>query len=97
MKLHSTIGDSKYHARCTKREPQLVLYSTIRGRVGEYPVRALEEAVAEEKVKRGFSGFPHDPLVACNPQRLYLDWWEVSCRRGGYTRLARRPVHSVRH
>ena len=48
---------------------RLVLCANVWGCVGEYPVRILEEAVAEEKAKKGFDkNFP-EPLVIYNPQR----------------------------
>ena len=37
---------------------RLVLLAGPRCRVGEHPVRILEEVVAEEKVRVGFNGFP---------------------------------------
>ena len=53
---------------------QLVLCAHVRGRVGEYPIRVLEEAVAEEKAKMGFDSFSSDPLVVFDPQRCHRDW-----------------------
>jgi len=51
------------------RDFQLLLSATVRGCVGEYPVRMLEEAVAEEKTKKGFDSFFFEPLVWYNAQR----------------------------
>jgi hypothetical protein len=50
------------------RDFRLVLCANVWGCVGEYPVRILEEDVAEEKAKKGFDkNFP-EPLVIYDPQ-----------------------------
>jgi hypothetical protein len=46
---------------------QLALCASVPGPVGEYPVRMLEEAVAEEKAKRGFDTIFSEPSVMYNP------------------------------
>jgi hypothetical protein len=54
------------------RDFQLVLHMRVWGRVGEYLVRTLEEAVAEEKAKKGFDKSFPEPSVMYNPQRTCL-------------------------
>ena len=51
-----------------RRDFQLVLCVRIWGSVGEEPVRIVEEAVAEEKAKKGFSNLLSDPLVDYSPK-----------------------------
>jgi len=51
------------------RDFQLVLSATVPGCMGEYLMRMLEEAVAEEKAKKGFDDFFPEPLVLYNAQR----------------------------
>lgn len=51
---------------------QLVLCASTWGRVGEYPVQILEEAVAEEKARGGFCGC-FSPLVVYDPRRISDD------------------------
>jgi len=60
-----------FHKIHEVRDFQLMLAVCISGSVGEEPVRILEEAVAEEKRKRGFNGFLSDPLVEYNPVWSY--------------------------
>jgi hypothetical protein len=45
------------------RDFWLALCAEVSGCAGEYPVQILEEAVAEEKVKKGFDKFSPKPLV----------------------------------
>ena len=54
------------------RDFRLVLCADIWDPVGEYAVRTLKEAVAEEKAKKGFDDFFSEPLVTHNPQRSRL-------------------------
>ena len=52
---------------------RLVLCAHVWGCVGDsYPVRMLEEAVAQEKNKRGFDDFSSDPLVIYCAHSVYL-------------------------
>ena len=51
------------------RDFQLVLDASVWGPAGEYSVKMLKEAVAEEKAKKGFDDFLSEPLVTCHPQR----------------------------
>ena len=44
------------------RDFQLVLQANVWGCVGEYHVRALEQAVAEEKARKGFEDSLSEPL-----------------------------------
>ena len=48
---------------------QLVLCVSVWGCVGEYPVRRLEEAVAEAKAEGAFGNDFSDPVVVYDPQR----------------------------
>ena len=58
-----------WHEVYTVRVFQLVLCASIWGCVGEYPVRMLEEAVAEGKVKGVFG--TRFPSVMYSPRRTY--------------------------
>jgi len=51
------------------QEFRLVLCVRVWHRMGEYLVQMLEEAVAEEKAKRGFDNLLSEPLVVYDPQR----------------------------
>ena len=53
------------------RDFQLVLCARVWGCVGEYLLRRLEEAVAEEKARNGFGNSFPEPLVVCDLQRTY--------------------------
>ena len=55
------------------RNFRLVMCANVWGHHGRYPVRVLEEAVAEEKARKGFGDFPSDPLVMYDPQRSRED------------------------
>jgi len=44
---------------------QLVLCADVWGPNGEYSVRMLRQAIADEKVKKGFDDFSSDPSVTC--------------------------------
>lgn len=51
---------------------QLELWANVRGCVEDsYPVRMLEEAVVEEKARRGFDDFFSDPLVLYHARRAF--------------------------
>lgn len=51
---------------------RLVLCANVWGCVGDsYPVRMLEEAVAEEKATKGFDDFSSDPLVMYYAHRVF--------------------------
>ena len=54
------------------RDFQLVLCAEVWGPIGEYSVRMLRQAIADEKVKKGFDDFSSDPLVTCY---LYAEPW----------------------
>lgn len=51
------------------RKFRLTLCANVWGGGGEYPVRMLEEAAAEEEAKGGFCDFIDEPLVVYSPQR----------------------------
>jgi len=50
------------------RDFQLVLHAEVWSPVVEYSVRMLGEAVADEKVTRGFEGFRSEPVVTYRPR-----------------------------
>ena len=52
------------------RASQLVLCASSWGRFEEEPVRILEDAIAEERAKGGFDGFPCEPSVMYHPQEF---------------------------
>ena len=54
------------------RSFHLVLSVDVWGRVGEEPVRMLEEVIAEEAARGGFDGFPCKPSVVYLPQEFRL-------------------------
>ena len=54
------------------RDFQLILCADIWDPVGEYAVRMLKEAVAEERAKGGFNVFLSEPLVIYRPWRSRL-------------------------
>ena len=54
------------------RDFQLVLCADVWDPVGEYAVRMLKEAVAEERAKGGFNVFLSEPLVIYRPWRSRL-------------------------
>jgi len=58
----------------TVRAFQLVLCVSLWGHLGEYPVRMLEEAVAEGRVKGVFNIRFFNPLVVYNPRRTYENY-----------------------
>ena len=57
---------------CKVRDFRLVLNATVWDPVGEYSVRMLKEAVAEEKAKGGFDDFLSEPSVTYRPCRTRL-------------------------
>lgn len=50
------------------REFQLVLRVEVWDRLGEYAMRLMEDAVAAERVKRGFDNTSPEPLVILRPR-----------------------------
>ena len=54
------------------RNFQVELCASVWDPVGEYSVRMLKEAVAEEKAKGGFDGCLSEPSVTYDPQRSRL-------------------------
>ena len=54
------------------RDFRLVLNAKVWDPAGEYSVRMLKEAVAEEKSKGGFDDFSSEPLVTYRPCRSRL-------------------------
>ena len=54
------------------RDFQLVLSARVSGCVAEYATKVLEEAVAEEKAKGGFSNHFPEPVVLYEPRRIRL-------------------------
>ena len=55
------------------RSFQLVLRASVWGRVGEEPVRMLEEVIAEEEARGGFDEFPCEPSVTYKPQEFRME------------------------
>ena len=53
------------------RDFQPVLFVEVCDPVGDYSVRMLKEAVADEKAKGGFEGFRSEPVVVYHPQRYF--------------------------
>jgi hypothetical protein len=53
------------------RDFRLALRAEVSGCAGEYPVQILEEAVAEEKAKKGFDKFFPEPPVMYIPRKYY--------------------------
>jgi len=63
------------------RDFRLVLCADVWGRMGEYSLRVLKEAVAAEKARMEFDGIFLEPLVIHNPRafrpngpRTVLGW-----------------------
>ena len=54
------------------RDFRLVLNAKVWDPAGEYSVRMLKEALAEEKAKGGFDNFLSEPLVTYHPLRSRL-------------------------
>ena len=76
-KVEREKGPSRYHRRFEilrkvykVRSFQLELCASTWGYLGEDPVRMLEEAIDEEKVKGGFDEFPCKASVLYNPQQF---------------------------
>ena len=51
------------------RDFWLVLTACVWDPVGEYSVRMLKEAIADEKAKGGFDTFYYEPSVTYSPRR----------------------------
>ena len=54
------------------RDFRLVLSAGVWDPVGEYSVRMLKDAIAEEKARGGFDNFLSEPFVTYNPRRSRL-------------------------